>query len=161
MTYKEFDSAFKRHVAQLPYERQLVLALDICRKLFFDYQQFYEENKWGNPDVLLDAIHLIEQSQIDVPDSNLLTTAIKKVEEVTPDTEDFGEANHALNACTAVYYTLEFLLEKKPEHIYYVGTSLYDTIDARVQDSDDLSEQNIDKHPMMVETRKYLLQVTL
>lgn len=161
MTYQEFNSTFKKHVAQLPFEQQLGLALDICQKLFFDYQQFCQENKWGNPDILLDAIHLIKQSKIDVPDRSLLATTINKVEEVTPEAEDFVEANYALNACTAVCHTLYFLLENKPEHIYYVGISLYDTIDARVQDDHDLSEQDIDQHPMMIDTRKYLLQVIL
>lgn len=158
MTFQEFDSKLKKHVAKLPFERQLDLALNICKKLFFDYQQFYEVNKWGNPDILLDAIHLIEQSKIVRPDRGLTAATVKKVEEVTPDTEDFGEAIYALNACCAVCYTLEFLLENKPELIYYVGTSLCDTIDARVQRGYDLSEEEIDRHPMMVGTRNYLLQ---
>jgi uncharacterized protein len=161
MTYKEFDSKFKDHVAKLTYEQQLVFALEICKKMFFEYQQFYNEYEWGNPDTLLDAIHLIEQSKLKRQDSNQVAATIKKVEEVTPDTEDFGEANYALNACTAVWCTLNFLLENKPEHIYYVGTSLYDTVDARVQGDEDLSQAEIDQHPAMVETRKYLLQEKL
>lgn len=85
---------------------------------------------------------------------------LKKVEEITPDTEDFTEAGYALNACTAVYYTLEFLLENKAAPIYYVGISLYDTIDARIQGEDNLPEEEIDRHPLMIGTRTYLLQGT-
>jgi uncharacterized protein len=159
VTFTEFDSRFKKHVAGLPYERQLDLGLDICKKLFFDYQHFCDENDWGKPDVLLDAINLIELSKTQPPTKTLLTASLKKVEEVTPDTEDFGEANYALNACVAVCYTLQFLLESnQPEYIYHVGKSYYDSIDARVQGDDDLSNDQIDAHLTMIEARRYLLQ---
>lgn len=160
MTYQEFDSRFKKQVARLSQQKQLDLVLNICKKLFFDYQTFHEKNEWGNPDVLLDGIHLIESSRTKKLQEDLIKAAIKKIEEVTPDTEDFGDASYALNACCAVCSTLDFLLESKPEHIYYVGTSLYDTIDAKVQEDDDLSEEEIDKHPLIVETKRYLLEET-
>lgn len=158
MTYQEFDNKFKKEVANWSYERQLDLALDICKKLFYDYQQFYEENKWGNPDIVLDAISLAERCKNGGEEKNLLANTIRSIEEVTPDTEDFEEANYALNACVAIFYTLKFLLENKPEHIYYVGTTLYDTIYAKVQTDNDLSDEEINRHSMMVETRRYLLQ---
>lgn len=158
MTYKEFDNKFKKEVADWPYERQLDFAVAICKKLFYDYQQFFEENEWGNPDVLLGAISLAERCKVESQDRNLITGTIESVEEVTPDIEDFGGANYALNACVAVCYTLEFLIDKNPDHIYYVGMSFYDTNDARVHGDVDVPEEEIDQHPLMVETRKYLLQ---
>ena len=48
------------------YEQQLKLALAICKKLFFDYQQFYEVNNWDNPNILP-----IEKSATEKPDKAL------------------------------------------------------------------------------------------
>jgi uncharacterized protein len=138
----------------------LHLALNICKRLFFDYQNFYEANEWGNPDILLDAIHFIENHTTEKPDYKVIAAIIQKVEDVTPDTEDFGEANYALNACCAVCSTLEFLLDKKGSHITNVGTNLIDTIDAKVQGDDYLTEEEIDQHPLMVDTRTFLLEET-
>ena len=159
MQYQEFDSKFKKRVANLSRKRQLNLALDICKKLFFDYQTFSEKNEWGNPDRLFDGIQLVESSKARMSGEELIRATIKSIKEVTPDTEDFGDASYALNACFAVCSTLNFHLESKPEHIYYVGISLYATIDAKVQEDDDLSKEEIDKHPLIVETRRYLLGV--
>jgi uncharacterized protein len=147
MTFQEFTNTFKKQVDKLSYQRQLDLSISVCKKLFFDYQKFYEENDWGNPDILLDAI-------------NLIKAILLKIDEVTPDTEDFGEANYAVNASGAIYETIEFLVDKKTKHIYNIGTYLIDTVDAKVHGDDDLSEDEIDQHPQMVETKNYLLGET-
>lgn len=160
MTFQEFTSTFRNQVDRIPYQRQLDLSLSICKKLFFDYQEFYEDNDWGNPDILLDAINLIEQSRTEKPNQTALRAILQKVDEVTPDTEDFGEANYAVNASGAIYETIEFLLDRKTEHIYNIGTYLIDTVDAKVQGDDDLSEDEIDQHPQMVEAKNYLLAET-
>jgi uncharacterized protein len=160
MNFQEFTSTFKNQVDGISYERKLDLALRICKKLFFDYQKFYEENDWGNPDVLLDAINTIEQSQAGSLDQKLLKSILQGVDEVTPDSEDFGEANYAINASGAVYETIEFLLDNDASHIYNIGTYLIDTVDSKVQDDEDLPEDEIDQHPLMVDAKNYLLQET-
>jgi uncharacterized protein YjaG (DUF416 family) len=160
MTYPEFTNTFKRQVDKLSYQRQIELSISVCKKLFFDYQKFYEENRWGNPDILLDAINLVEQSRTIKPNRTELETILWKINEVTPDTEDFGGANYAVNASGAIYETIEFLLDRKPEHIYNIGTYLIETVDSKVQDDDDLSEDEIDQHPKMVEIKNYLLAET-
>lgn len=158
MTYQEFDNKLKKQISKLSHRRQLDFALNICKRLYFDYRTFHEKHKWGNPNILFDGIQLIETSRTKMVEEDLIKETIRKIGEVTPDTEDFNDASYALNASCAVCSTLDFLLERKSEHIYYVGTSLYDTIDARVQENDNLSEEDIDQHPLMIETRKYLLE---
>jgi uncharacterized protein YjaG (DUF416 family) len=160
MNFQEFTSMFKKQVDRISFERKLDLALSICKRLFFDYQKFYEENDWGNPDVLLDAINIIEKSKAGSYDQKHLKSILQRIDEVTPDSEDFGEANYAINASGAVYETLEFLLDRDESHIYNIGTYLIDTVDSRVQDDEDLSEDEIDQHPLMVDAKNYLLQET-
>jgi uncharacterized protein len=160
MTFHEFTSVFKNQVDKLSYQRKLDLSISICKRLFFDYQKFSVENEWGNPDVLLDAISLIEQSRTETPEPTKLKAMLQEIDEATPDTNDFGEANYAVNASGAVYETIEFLLDGKTEHICNIGTYLIETVDAKVQGDDELSQDEIDQHPKMVETRNYLLAET-
>jgi uncharacterized protein len=160
MNFQEFTSTFIKQVDGLSYERQLDLALNVCKKLFFDYQSFYEKNDWGNPDVLLDAINIIEQAQVVRLDQEQLKSTLQRVNEVAPNSEDFGESNYAINTSGAVYETIEFLLDRNKTHIYNIGTYLIDTIDSRVQDDEDLSEDEIEQHPLMVDAKNFLLQET-
>jgi hypothetical protein len=47
MNYKELDSRIRLQVARLSFEKQLALALSVCKKLFPDYQDFFITNQWG------------------------------------------------------------------------------------------------------------------
>lgn len=136
------------------------MAVSVCKRLYPDYQTFFQENGWGNPDALIDAIRFIESHGAEKADKHVIETITSNVLGATPDTEDFGEANYALNACCAVCSTLAYLLEGKSEHIYYVGMNLIDTIDARAQEDNDLTEEEIDQHPLMMDTITYLLEAT-
>src|SRR4030095_11528054 len=107
MKYEEFVSKFKSQSASLPRDKQLALAIDICKKLFFDYQKFSTENEWGNPNLLLDAINIAAESRLGNIDVLAVKSLLPKIDEIIPDTEDFGDASYALNASASVYETLE------------------------------------------------------
>jgi|SRR5688572_11712717 len=160
MKYEDFDRTFKSQTTNLSWEKQLSLSVSICKKLFYDYQKFSERNDWGDPDLLLDAINLAEKSLSHNRDMTAVTALLQKVNEITPDTEDFVDASYALNACTAVYETLEFTVDSDPTHIYNIGRYLTDTIDFKIRESDHLTQDQIDKHPLMIETRQYLIEAT-
>ena len=161
MTFQEFDRKFKKRVIRLPYKKQLDLAIDICKKLFADYREFSETNQWGDPELLLAAIDLIERSKFQRTDKKEISGMMEKLEEIIPDTDDFGAADCALNACSAIYYTLDFLISKDGEQIYFVGRCLYETVDSKIQEDDELTEAEIDRNGLMISTRNYLLQMTL
>lgn len=160
MNFLEFTDKFKKQVDSLSYERQFDLALRVCKKLFFDYQHFFDINEWGNPDILLDALNLLEHGKLEKPDTETLKAMLEKIEAATPDSEDFGEANFAINASGAVYETIQFVIDKRSEHIYNIGSYLIDTVDAKVQGDDDLSEAEINQHALMVDAMAYLLRGT-
>jgi hypothetical protein len=79
---------------------------------------------------------------------------------ITPDTEDFGDSSYALNSCVAVCETLDFLTDHKAEHIYAIGTCLIDTIDFKIQEDDDLTQEEIDKNSNMIAARQFLLEMS-
>jgi uncharacterized protein YjaG (DUF416 family) len=157
MNYKGFNKKFQSRINRLEYKKQYELAIAICKKLFPDYKDFHIENNWGDPDILIDAIKSCElyfQSKTGIIS---LKEMLPKIDSIVPDTEDFGNASCALNAGAAVYETLEFLIDRDHKHILNVGTYLINTIDSKLQEEDDLTEQQIDSHPLMVEARDFLL----
>ncbi len=160
MKYEEFVRRFKSQSEILPREKQLSVAITICKKLFFDYQEFSDKNKWGEPDLLLDAINLADRSQSEEINLTSVKLLLKKIDEITPDTEDFTNASYALNACTAVYETLEFIMDNDSTHIVNIGSHLTDTVYAKIQEDSDLTPDQADNHPLMIETTKYLIAVT-
>lgn len=105
---------------------------------------------------------MCEQAQTAVPAKEGIELMLSKVEAITPDTENFGDeiGSCGLNACISVVYTLQFLLDKDPLNIFYIGTALTDTIDLKVQKSIVLSDEEIDEHPLMQEARMFLLEQT-
>ena len=153
---KEFTKIFQSHVTSLSFQKRFDLAISICEKLFSDYQDFSLKNEWGDPEILLDAIKLCKLYNINEASLHSLKEMLPKVENITPDTEDFENASYALNACTAVSETLEFLINKNPSHIMNIGTYFTDTIYFKIQDSS--SESELANHPMMVEAREFLMR---
>jgi len=164
MKYEEFITKFNKLVFSLDYDKQLTLAIDVCKKLYFDYADFSEKYQWGDRDVLLDAITLVEQSRTHFVGQNIIDKTLNQLDTITPDMEDFGGdelGSYALNACVAVYNSILFIADKQPNHIYDIGICLTDTIDFRVQEEQTLTEQEIDDNPLMIETRKYLIDLYL
>ena len=157
MNYQEFTSKFKLLATKASYDSQLNLAKSVCKKLFFDYQLFCDKNNWGDPDMLLDAIKIIENENSVTVDKALIKKMVDSIEMITPDTEDFENASYALNACVSVCESLEFLVDKNAEHIYIIGTMLTDTTDFKIHEKWGLTQPQIDQHPLMIEARTYLL----
>ncbi|HEV7333648.1 MAG TPA: DUF416 family protein [Flavisolibacter sp.] len=164
MQFKEFDALYKQQVYSLTYEEGLSLAVEVCKRLYFDYERFVSEVSWGDKDLLMDAIQLCEQEKSHSVDKNIVEDMLTKVDAVTPDTEDFGSylGSYALNAAASVYETLQFIIDRDLVHVYNIGTYLTDTIDFKIDENqeEETSEEQNDEHQSMVEVRNYLLQKT-
>jgi uncharacterized protein YjaG (DUF416 family) len=136
MKYEEFIKKFNNQVFLIDYERQLALAIEVCKKLYFDYVTFSEKYHWGDKDILLDAITLVEQSKTNEISQSLIERTLNKIDTITPDMDDFGSdelGSYALNACLAVYNTVQFIYDKQPNHIYDIGICQTDTVDFKIQ----------------------------
>jgi len=162
LTYQNFTTLFKEQVYRLSYERQLVLAITISMELFPYYETFFSQYKWGDPELLMEAIKMCDQSRTTPIDKVMVTEMADKVEAITPHMDDYGDyiGSYALNACVAAYYSLQLLIDSDPINIFYIGTSLTDTIDFKIQEENDLTEEQIDNHPEMIEVRIFLIAAT-
>lgn len=160
MTYYEIISEFKLHVQNLSYGNRVRLIITISKDLFFDYKRFFETYQWGNPDLLLDAIAISEQSlvaQADIPKAKKLATELYAI---IPDTADFGESlgSCALNASLVVYETLQFILDGQLGHVIDAGTIYLDTINFRIQEESYAPGTITNDHPSMAKARDFLIQ---
>lgn len=135
----------KGKLKSLSMEQQLLFAALTCERLYPNYLYFHERFGWGNPTVLLDSIDMIYQSVFikNLYGSSEIQQYIEAVDMVTPNTEDYSTvfASFALDACTSVYSTLNFMLDKSLDHIADVASYARDTIDMFIQVRDDIDTQ--------------------
>ncbi|MFD2099732.1 DUF416 family protein [Flagellimonas iocasae] len=160
MNYAEFETKFKKQVFSIDFDKQLALAIEVCKKLYFDYVEFSEKYQWGDKDILMDAIAILEQSKNKDVNKSEIDQMLNQIDDVTPDMDDFGsdeQGSYALNSCVAVSNSLQFLVDRLPEHIYDIGICFIDTIDFKIQEKQSLTEQEIEKHPLMIEAREFLI----
>jgi uncharacterized protein YjaG (DUF416 family) len=162
MNYKEYVWLFKKQLETLSFQKQLDFAFTICKKLYFDYEKFVEVHQWGDAELLMDAIKLCEQGRAGLVDIQEIEKMLESVDSITPDMDDFGDeiSSYGLNASAAVYESLQFLIDKDKAHIYNIGNYLTDTVDFRIQEERDLSEDEIAKHPLMLEAWNYVLTLS-
>jgi hypothetical protein len=162
MQYEAFTEKLTRQISAMPYERQTAFILKICKALFFDYQQFYETEKWGYPDALLDAVNFFEKSTERTVAQQDLETYLSNIITATPD-EDHNKSELsacAINACSAIRDALLFLTNKKPSHVINIATYYCDTAFLLIDEPKILTTEAIDNHPLVVETRNFLLMET-
>ncbi len=161
MNYQEILAEFEGQVQCLSNRKQLEAGIAICKSLFFDYQRFFETYRWGNPDVLLDAIHICERSLVGQTDISVVTFLVKQVDDITPDMGDFGEylGSYALNASLVVHEILHFILDGQVSHINDSAGLFLDTIDFRIHEAVDTPGFDTSIHPFMAEARDFLLQI--
>jgi uncharacterized protein YjaG (DUF416 family) len=143
----------------LDFNKQLAFAYLTCERLYPNYIYFSANYDFGNPDVLRKAIdyvclHLFTK-KIDATKINLLITNVSKN---TPDTEDYATifVSSALDACTTINESLDFLIDKKFSRIEDISTFGIDTVNMYIREIEAIDfnkekhfQQKIDSHPLM------------
>lgn len=121
----------------LSFRAKVLFAVLASERLYPNYVIFEQRTNWGNSQLLQEAISLIYQY---IFDQNLFTPEeiqelITQIDLVTPDTEDFDDltTSFALDACTSLFSTLNFILSRDENDILDVATYSRDTVYAFVQ----------------------------
>lgn len=158
MTYNDFVETFKNQVNALSHEKGLELAITISKELFPEYQKFSETHNWGDPELLLEAIKLCEESRTRVLDKSDIDPLITSLEKVIPDTEDFGDydGSYALNAGAAVLSALLYTIDKSAKYLFDIGILYTDAIDFKLHETN-VVQNEIDNHRLMQEARQRLM----
>lgn len=142
----------------LDFTKQLAFAYLTCERLFPNYVYFSDNYNFGNPKVLREAIDFLHQNIFEKnPDKIKINSLIKKVDKNTPDTGDFSTilVSSALDACTAIQDSLDFLMDKDFSKIMYILTYANDTVDMYIREMENIEasdknfRQKVDEHPLM------------
>ena len=130
-----------------------------CERLYPNYVYFSDNFNFGEPSALKDANDFLYDCMFeDNPDKMLVDKLIKKVEKNTPNTDDFQThfVSSALDTCTSICDSLEFVLDKSFSHIEYISSYATDSVHMYIQEKESLDfnadknfQQKIDTHPFM------------
>lgn len=144
---------------ELDFPRQLAFAYLTCERLYPNYVYFSNNFDFGNPDILKEAIDFLYLNIFKKnPNKNKINNLIKEIEKNTPDTEDFTTTfvSSALDACTAIGDSLDFLVDKDFLRVKCISTYGTDTVSMYIQELNNLDfnkdkafQQKIDSHPLM------------
>lgn len=159
----KFQEKIDKRLQESTNFERILFGLDICKRLLPDYKDFELKDKWGDSDILIKAISFIDtienNESIDFEKLDLL---INMVDKVIPDTEDFSdwEVSYALNASVSVLELLSYIKDKDYNHIMTISTLMTDNIDFKIQmKNSNISDKEIDNHPMLIDEIKYQLEM--
>lgn len=143
----------------LNFTKQLAFAYLTCERLYPNYVYFSDNFHFGNPQVLREAIDLLCSNIFEpIPDKNTIRFQKKALNKNIPDTENFSTifVSLALDACTAISDSLDFLFDKDFSRIQNIFTYATDTVSAYIQEIDNFNyntdknfQQKIESHPLM------------
>ena len=144
----------------------MLLCLLLSERLIENYDFFSKRYNYGNVGILKKTIddlfreldgNIYSKTTSDVED------LISKIEEVTPDTEDYETiyVSFALDACTSIISTLQYINDKNDDNVIDVVLYSRDTVDMFIQEKDDLNisaievDEYIEKDIFMKNEKKY------
>jgi len=126
---------------------RVAFAVTIAEKLYPNYVAFSKNKNWGDPNVLRGALDeiwkSIEEGQLMKNDS--VVQLRKKIEDVTPDMDEFGseiQGSLALDAAAAVYSALECSFNGSPEEAVSVAHSALSSKYMELEGSGERLEQS-------------------
>jgi len=162
MTHFDFVKKFNNQLSAISYYQQLSIAIEVCKKLYCNYLLFIEKYQWGNPDILLDAIDMLEQSKTRQIELDSINTTLQNIDSIMPEMSDYEMSdylpNYGFAACLAVYSSVKFLSTKQSECICDIGINFTDIIYFKLSKHEDLTDDEIDDHPLMIDARNYLFE---
>ena len=143
---------------ELDVSKQLAFAYLTCERLFPNYVYFSQNYGFGNPAILRKAMDFVYYAIFQKNEISKSKLLIKEVHKNTPDTENYATnfVSSALDACTAIEESLNFLIDRQFERIESISTFATDTVDMYIQEIDNLDynsdsafQQKIDDHFLM------------
>lgn len=128
-----------KRLNKLSFYHQLSFAYFLAIRLQPNYNYFYQQENWGNPEILDKGIQLIKEVIIKQSfDAKVLAELSEKIEEITPDTDDFPNfiTSLALDACACVLETFELITNKDTDHLETISTSALDLTQMYIEHRD-------------------------
>lgn len=125
--------SMEKEVAKLPFFHQIAFAYRISQRLFPNYVKFVETEHFGNIETLEKGLNILKEIVLKQEIHEEIEEKIKKllpeIEEIAPDTEDYGslEATLSLDSCSVVYEALLGILGRDSAKISSVAFFPFNT----------------------------------
>ena len=151
----DFLKSVESKITKLSFKQQVLFAVLICEKLLPNYRQFSERENWGNIEVLEEAIVMLYQFLQDIElNDEELDGIYEKIIEITPDVEQFeGDmASYALDTCSAVSDSVEFLLSEDLSYLLNIASIARDTVDTFAQETEDVDFSDVNFETRIAES---------
>ena len=125
-------------------DKNIVFSLLICEKLLPNYKCFSVKYNFGDAEQLKSIISDLYSNLLAENIKYDINQYISKVDSITPNTEDFDAiyASFALDACTAILSTLQFIKNKDINDVIDVAIYARDTVDMYILERNDLANNN-------------------
>ena len=122
--------ALKEKIELLNDDQRLAYSLLIAERVWQNYVPFHEHQHWGDPSLLKKAIDIAWASFFDLELAIDLNVLIKRLDEITPDSEDFvGKyAEQATSAAIVVTYLVYFLQTQAIEYIGHQNQAAFEAV---------------------------------
>ena len=136
---------------RLTVPQQIAFSASCSERLFPNYQAFFKEENWGDPDVMRVALDTVwDNLEEGVVPSKGLSELIEECDSVTPDTEDFETplVSSALDAGTAIVGTLELCKDGDWNHAFEAAGFARDTVYLALS-AQGLDDVDMVQHPWM------------
>jgi uncharacterized protein YjaG (DUF416 family) len=126
----------------LDFKRQLAFAYLTCERLSPNYVNFSKKYGFGTSGLLKQVILDIE-NMLFLPDSKFANanSTIKSISENIPEPANFDTilASSALDCCTAITETIEFIVDRKLIRLNSISTMATDTVSMFAHDRNNLN----------------------
>lgn len=160
IVYEDFDDYLEGltdALRQLPQACQLAYALSCCERHFKEYLDFHNEENWGNPTWLREAIDTGWKLASGGNVYPLRETLLADCMSVIPDSDEFSTplAGYAQDAAIMIVHIVEFIIKNDVKYLVMIAVLARDLIDAKVQLLESLNPLDVDieakiaSHPLM------------
>lgn len=153
----EFD-ALEAELTELPPVHRLAFAAACCERLLPNFGLVRQEDGWGDPSILRNALNEVWSFIQGKPlSSEQIRQLLKVCNEVVPYADDVSVSQYdveAQEAASAICFTLEACLDPTPKNIIKVATSVMNTIDGYLSAVKDIEDPNWDNGKSLKEQKE-------
>jgi uncharacterized protein YjaG (DUF416 family) len=142
------------------FTKQFVFAYLTCERLYPNYVYFSKHYHFGNFSILKSVIDYLHDNLFKKRINHVqIKSLIEKVEKNIPDPADYDTilASSALDTCTVLTESLNFLIDHDVSRLLDISSMATDTVHMYIQEienldfnTDRLFQQKIESHPLMI-----------
>ncbi|MFS1703632.1 YjaG family protein [Alteromonas sp. AMM-1] len=129
----------------------IAFSVALLDRMVPNYQLFCEVTEFGDPTVLSHCLNLMWEVLANPKSKVNFATQLEKVEEATPDTNDFDNYGvyPAIDAAIAMSATINLILKEDPQGAVVVSKLSQGSVEAYLLATGEATDETVKTHPLM------------